>query len=122
MYPAAREVELRNYLGSNWATFENIRTAAEVAQREAAAEPNNAFAWFNLGTSLTALGRYQEAVSAFSRAFELDVPYRMMWYQFSPYEALLQVERYDDVIDLANETLRTTPYVEETHYYKGTSV
>lgn len=119
MYPAAREFELRNFLGADWATFENIRKAAEIAQREAAEAPNNGFAWFNLGTSLTALGRYDEAVVAFGRAFELNLPYRMMWYQFAPYEALLQVGRFDEVIDLANSTLRTTPYVEETHYYKG---
>lgn len=119
MYPASREIELRNFLGVDWATFENTRKAAEIAQREAAEAPSNGFAWFNLGTSLTALGRYEEAVAAFGRAFELNLPYRMMWYQFSPYEALLQVGRFDEVIDLANSTLQTTEYVEETYYYKG---
>jgi predicted Zn-dependent protease len=41
----------------------------------------------------------------------------MMWYQFGPFEAYLQVGRYDDVINLAREVIGATPGVEETYYY-----
>ncbi len=38
------------------------------AQAEAAPQPDNPFAWFNVGTNLVALGRPIEAVPAFDRA------------------------------------------------------
>lgn len=119
IYPPAREDELRNFLGGDWNERTNRANAVRVAQQEAQEQPNNAYAWFNLGTSLTAIGRYEEAVVAYERAFEIGLPYRMMWYQFSPYEAYLQTGRLDEVLALANNTLRTTRYVEEIFYYRG---
>ncbi len=119
IYPPNRQQELIDFLGSDWNEGTNRTKAVQVAQAEAQADPNNEFIWFNLGTSLTAIGRYEEAVSAYSRAFELGVPYRMMWYQYNPYEAYLQTGRFDDVLTLANNTLKTTTFVEETYYFKG---
>lgn len=43
----------------------------------------------------------------------------MTWYHFAPYEAYYNVGRYQDVIDLANNTEATTLYVEETYYWRG---
>jgi tetratricopeptide (TPR) repeat protein len=43
----------------------------------------------------------------------------MLWYQFGPYEAYYQVGRYEDVILLADTTLKDRPYFEESFYYKG---
>jgi tetratricopeptide (TPR) repeat protein len=122
IYPEYREPELRAFLGSDWLEQSNRRKAVEIAQKEANADPQNAYAWFNFGTSLTSIGRYEEAVAAFSRAFELGkLSYRMLWYQFAPYEALLQTGRLDEVLDLVNETLQTSGgrYVEEGYYYRG---
>ncbi len=119
IYPPNREQELITFMGEDWYDRNNRARAVRVAQQEASESPNNAFIWFNLGTSLTSLGRYEEAVVAFNRAFEIGLPYRMLWYQFMPYEAYLQTGRFDNVIDLANNTLRTTRYVEETFYFKG---
>ncbi|PJF44331.1 MAG: hypothetical protein CUN55_04535 [Phototrophicales bacterium] len=119
IYPDFREQELIMLLGDDWIQSNNRRNAIATAQREAAEDGENPFAWFNLGTSLTSVGRYEEAVAAFRKSFELGLPYRMMWYQFAPYEALLQTSRLEDVLSLANQTLRTTRYVEETYYYKG---
>ena len=119
IYPPGRQQELINFLGSDWNEGENRIHAVQIAQAEAQANPSNEFIWFNLGTSLTAIGRYEEAVSAYSRAFELGLPYRMLWYQFNPYEAYLQTGRFEDVLSLANNTLKTTTFVEETYYFKG---
>jgi len=38
--------------------------ALEIAQRETELDPRNGFAWFNLGTSLVALERYDEATQS----------------------------------------------------------
>jgi len=89
------------------------------AQAEAAANPKDAFAWFNAGSSLVALGRYEEAAAAYDQARLLGLPWRMLWYQFGPFEAYYHVGRYDDVLALAEANLKVTPYVEETFYYKG---
>jgi len=45
----------------------------------------------------------------------------MMWYQTGPYKAYFYSARYQDVIDLANVTLKTIsdPTLEETLYWRG---
>lgn len=90
-----------------------------TAQADAANSPDNAFFWFNLGTSYNGLGNYEKAATAFDQALSIGLPWRMLWYQFGPYEAFYQVGRYDDVILLADTTLQDRPYFEESYYYKG---
>ncbi len=90
------------------------RTQAELTR-----EPEDAFLWFNLGTIYNALGEYEKAATAFDQARAIGLPWRMLWYQFGPYEAYYQVGRYDDIITLANATLKDRPYFEEAYYYKG---
>lgn len=97
------------------------------AQADAASDPDNAFFWFNLGTSYNANGQYEQASTAFDQARAIGLPWRMLWYQFGPYEAYYQVGRYEDVIlladviALADATLATKGgrNVEETYWYKG---
>ncbi len=90
-----------------------------AAQTDITDEPNNAFYWFNLGTAYNALEQYVEAATAFDQARALGLPWRMLWYQFGPYEAYYKTGRYDDVILLADVTLKDRPYFEESYYYKG---
>mgnify|MGYP001208007338 CR=1 FL=1 len=94
---------------------------AALAQTEAAvtSQPGNAFAWFNLGTNLVAFGRYAEAASAYDQARRLGLPWRMLWYQFGPFVAYHSVGRHEEVLALADATLRTTTSVEEVHYWRG---
>lgn len=102
--------------------------AAQRAQAEAEQEPDNAFAWFNLGTSLTRLGEltgsadyYENGAAAFDQARAIGLPPRMLWYEFRPYLAYMKVGRYDDMIALADAVLETQGgrNVEETYLYKG---
>lgn len=90
-----------------------------AAQADINLDSNDAYAWFNLGTNLTALGRYEQAATAFDEARRVGLPWRMLWYQFSPYEAYYRVGRLDDVILLADTTLANNGYAEESYYYKG---
>lgn len=120
IYDPARETELRDYLGRDWNEMANWRYAADLARQEAAAAPDNVFTWFNLGSSLTKIGDYQTASQAFDQAFNLgSLPWRMLWYQFGPYEAYYQTTRFDDVQSLAETAIKTTPYIEESYYYLG---
>lgn len=93
--------------------------ALNEVREETAVSPDNAFLWFNLGTIYNALGQYEEAATAYDQARSIGLPWRMLWYQFGPYEAYYQVGRYEDVLLLADTTLKDRPYFEESFYYKG---
>lgn len=93
--------------------------AVTRARAETEANPQDAFAQFNLGSSLVGQKRYPEGAAAFDRARLLGLPWRMMWYQFGPYEAYLHTGRNDEVLALADSLLKVTDDLEESHYYKG---
>lgn len=106
-------------IGENMDDTVMWQNARRVVQAELEAERENAFLWFNLGTVFNAQGDYERAAAAFDQARSIGLPWRMLWYQFGPYEAYLQTSRYDDVIVLADVTLQDRPYFEESYYYKG---
>jgi len=93
--------------------------ALAQAQAEVVADPQDKFAWFNVGTNQLALGNSAEAARAFDIARKLKLPWRMMWYQFGPYAAYFEQGRYADVIELANATLRRVKHLEESLYWRG---
>lgn len=106
-------------LGPNRGDRPMYERALAIAQQEVASLPENGFAWFNLGSSLTALGRHAEAAAAFDKARTLKLPWRMLWYQFGPFEAYLAQERYADVLALTASNLQRASELEESHYYRG---
>jgi tetratricopeptide (TPR) repeat protein len=95
------------------------QNALKTVQSETATEDDNAFLWFNLGTIYNGLGQYEEAATAFDQARAIGLPWRMLWYQFGPYEAYYKTSRYEDVLMLSDVTLKDRPYFEESYYYKG---
>jgi len=121
VYEPAREAELFQLLGELADQERAAEVAFEIAQSEARANPQNAFAWFNMGSSLVTLGRYQEASAAYDQAINLGLPWRMLWYQFGPYRAYYETGRYQDVLTYVANVLSTDggQYVEETYYWQG---
>lgn len=104
------------------------QSAALTAQQSLESDAENAFAWFNLGASLTHLGEltghddyFDNAALAFDRARQIGLPWRMLWYQFEPYVAYLAVGRLDDVRVLSGAILSDSGGrdVEESHLYQG---
>jgi tetratricopeptide (TPR) repeat protein len=83
------------------------------------ADPENPYAWFNLGTNLLYFERYGEAAQAYDQALSLGLPWRFTRYQFGPYIAYFNQGRFNDVIDLAEETLARTPKAEESLLWRG---
>jgi tetratricopeptide (TPR) repeat protein len=110
---------LKAIIGEDMADPVMYARAIQTAQFEASNSPNDPYSWFNLGSSLVAQGQYGEAATAYDRARELGLPWRMLWYQFGPYEAYYQVGRYEDVIALADATVTNNIYSEEAYYYEG---
>ena len=119
LYQQGEEARLQQVLGELYDEAEAAAIAFETAQDEARANPQNGHAWFNMGTSLTAMGRYQEAATAFDQARRLDMPWRMLWYQFGPFEAYYQVGRYDDILSLVQINLNNAEELEETYFWQG---
>ncbi len=121
LYTLNREAELLELLGEDADEWQNSARSLEMARAEAIANPEDAFAWFNMGTNFVNLGMHDVAAQAYDQAISLGLPWRMMWYQFGPYEAYYETGRYDDMIAIArqNQNDGGGHYVEETWYYLG---
>ncbi|MCB0012622.1 MAG: C39 family peptidase [Anaerolineales bacterium] len=129
IYPLEDETLIRDILGPEMLDEQSMwQNAALKAQADIDKNPEDAYAWFNLGTNLTRLGEltgenqyYQDGAAAFDNARAIGLPYRMLWYQFRPYTAYMKVGRYQDMLDLANATLETSggQNVEETYLFRG---
>lgn len=122
--------EVAAILGSDMDDVTMYETALARARAEAESPPDRCvayascndwmtFSWYTIGTNLTALGRHEEAAAAYDQARQLGLHYRMLWYQFGPYESYYAAGRYDDVIDLANATLATAKNLEESYLWRG---
>ncbi len=135
VYPQSRAAALSALLGRRSLEATAWPLALEVARRESQTHPHNAFAWFNLGSAYLRLGLAQEAAKAYDRSRQLPPdpsfdprrpadaaspwPWRMLWYQFGPYEAYFKTGRYPEVVALANEVLRRAGDHEESYYWRG---
>lgn len=121
LYDASREAELMALLGDDADERVNIQNALRKAQADAQADLTDPFAWFNIGTNYVLLEDYESAAAAYDEARKHGLPWRMLWYQFGPFEAYNAVGRYQDTITLAQQNLNDGggQYVEETYYYAG---
>ncbi len=132
IYPPERQEEVFNLLGP-WADPSwSYQNALEIAEQEiqTLSGVDLFFAWFNKGTSLVKMENYLDAGEAFDQAYQIygDLsdddttrPYRITWYQTSPYQAYYFSGRYQDVINLANFTFETIDddTLEESLYWRG---
>jgi tetratricopeptide (TPR) repeat protein len=118
LYDDARRAAIESILGADRDDAAMWAGALEAAQSSTQTDPKNSFAWFNAGSSLLALGRSDEAAAAFDQARRVGLPWRMLWYQHGPFEAYYATGRYDEMIALANATLKNAQ-IEELYYWRG---
>jgi tetratricopeptide (TPR) repeat protein len=119
VYPPEKAPVVDAILGTDRDDQQMLQHALDVAKQETAARPNDPYGWFDLGSTLTAMGRTGEAVPAFDRARALKLPWRMLWYQFGPFEAYLNEGRLNDVLSLTAANLQQASDLEESQYYRG---
>jgi tetratricopeptide (TPR) repeat protein len=130
VYQPERWDALAGILGPDVDDTAMYERALERARAEAANPPGSCVAYadcadwvtfshFSAGTSLTSLGRHEEAAAAYDQARQLGLHYRMLWYQFGAYESYTAAGRYDDVVALADATLVTANNLEESYYWRG---
>jgi tetratricopeptide (TPR) repeat protein len=115
------EAQVQSILGVDWDADLNRQNAMDLSNAQTAADPKDAFAWFNLGASLTYFERYQEAAQAFDRAFTLGLPQRMTRYQFWPFYAYFNADRTDYLLELTEKTYKPINgnYAEEALLWHG---
>lgn len=119
VYPAGETEKIAYMLGDDFDEATNRQNALATAEKESQADPDNPFAWFNLGSNLTYFDRYEEAIVAYDKAREIGLPWRMLFYQFGPYRAYFYAGRYQDVEELATATLDARPDLEESFLWRG---
>jgi WD40 repeat protein len=119
VYEDGYQPSLTNVLGDYLTPRHGAEVALQQAQTEADINPADSWAWFNIGTSYTALGDYENAATAYDQAFRLNLPDQVVWHQFGPYEAYYQVGRYRDILALVDNTQAVTDGVEEASYWRG---
>jgi hypothetical protein len=130
VYAPEKEQDLMSVLGD----YADETNSYRIAYDKASAEIDTLtgidayFAWFNRGTSQVNLQDYAGAAASYDQAFALypnlpedKRPFRMMWYQTGPYFAYYYMARYQDVINLATQTIDNVakPYLEESFYWRG---
>jgi tetratricopeptide (TPR) repeat protein len=132
VYRPEQEAQLFDILGPDMVDpIKMFEHAAAIARAEIEANPNDPFAWHNLGTSLVEIAwingdqeYYQAAAEAYDQALSLEnprLPTRILWYQFGMYKAYIKTGRNEDAIALADAILGETGgrNVEESYYYRA---
>ncbi len=110
---------VKSILGPDWDVDTNRRHALETAQAEAEADPEDAFAWFNVGSNQVYFENYNEAALAYDQARNLSLPQRMLRYQFGPFLAYFHAGRNQDLLALTEYALQRTPNAEEALLWHG---
>ena len=79
----------------------------------------HAFAEFNRSMVYNSLDRFQEAADALYKAFDIGLPWRMLWYQPEVLKSVFLMEDYAWIVRYTNTALRPYPYLEELWYWNG---
>ena len=119
VYPPGQEQTVQAILGPHWDPAYNRQAALDTAQAETQRDPEDVFAWFNLGSNLVYFEKYEEAAAAYDNARALGWPQRMLRYQFGPFFAYFHTARYEDLLAISDYALRITNNAEEAFLWKG---
>lgn len=122
LYKPEEETLVQSILGEHWDESFNANYVLETSQAEIENGQTDVYAYYNLAWAQLQLGMFEESAASFDTALNMGVPMRMLWYEFSPFEAYLAVGRYEDVIYLADQQINVAGdeiSIEEWYYYAG---
>ena len=119
LYFPQDEGELQSLLGTDWDPDANRQRALDSAVAITETTPDDAYAWFNLGSNLVYFERYEEAALSYDKSREIGLPLRMFRYQFGPFIAYFHSNRNDDLLVLTNYARGVTEMSEETWLWHG---
>lgn len=119
VYLPSQEETIKTILGPAWDMNISRQQALDLAKAETEQSPQDAFAWFNLGSNLVYFEEYAEAAHAYDEARQVGLPQRMLRYQFGPFFAYFHAFRNDDLLALTEYALQRTPNSEEAMLWRG---
>ncbi|MEX1247246.1 MAG: C39 family peptidase [Anaerolineales bacterium] len=119
VYLPDQEETVKSILGEDWDEDTNRQNALEMAQLETNDDPQNAYAWFNLGMNQVYFGQYSAAAASFDQARTIGLPMRMLRYQFGPFFAYYNTNRMEDLVQLIDYALEVTPNSEDVLLWRG---
>lgn len=119
LYPWEKDAAVQAILGDLVDEEKSRQIAMETALAETKADPNDAFAWFNLGTNQIYFKNYSASAAAYDRAREIGLPQRMLRYQFGPFLAYFHTGRTEDLLGITEYALKVTPNSEEALMWRG---
>jgi tetratricopeptide (TPR) repeat protein len=119
IYPPDQQGVFKSIFGEQWDVDVNRQHALQVAEQETQTHPEDAFAWFNVGTNLAYFERYGEAASAYDQARNLGLPQRMLRYQFGPFMAYFHSGMLSQLDTLLKYALKITHNSEEALLWRG---
>jgi len=118
VFPHERAQEVYDILGPQMDDTYNKQYALDqVTNRLYTLEGRELFfAWYSRGSILVEMNDYYGASQSFDKAFEIyatlkeeERPWRITWYQTGPFFAYYYMGRYNDLYNLAKQTLDKTP-------------
>ena len=119
VYQPFQEERIKTILGPHWDADYNRQHALDVAQAEVDANPEDAFAWFNLASNKMYFEQYEESAADYDVARTLGLPQRMYRYQFGPFISYFHSFRVDDLMALTEYALQRTSNSEEALLWRG---
>jgi len=119
IYPSEQSATIEAFLVPDTDLDVNRNRTLQRMQEMVETDPEDAFSWFNLGTNLLYFENYGLAAQAYDNALVLGLPWRFTRYQFGPYIAYYNQGRFQDIIDLADATLKRTNKAEESMLWRG---
>lgn len=106
VYPQEKDAVVTAIIGDEIDEQQAYRNAKERAERALVTNPNSGYDLFNLSTVYFHLGDSQKSVEYYEKAQAAMLPARMMWYQYEPLEAYLQIGDYERVFALTDWIIR----------------
>ena len=119
LFPPEQQEQVAGLLGEDWERDANRQRALDAARAAIEQDPQDSFAWFNLGSNLVYFARYAEAAEAYDTVRQLGMPQRMLRYQFGPFLAYFHAGRTPDLLAMSAYALKSTPNSEEALLWQG---
>ncbi|VVB72399.1 Beta-barrel assembly-enhancing protease [uncultured archaeon] len=95
----------------------DISSPNQEMQLAKLSNPQDAYAWDEIGYNLTIQGRYVEAINAFDKAIVLDPNY--FWARNNRGWALMQMKNYEEALKCFDEAIRIDPNLAVAWNNKG---
>lgn len=119
VYKPDQENLVKSIIGPNWDEKTMFQNSVNRNQKDTQTNPNDMYAWFNLGNSYYALGEYSQAKDAFEKSQAIGWPHRLLWYFTQPVQNYNKLGLYQKAIDTANIGMWFNDNYAEMHYEKA---